>query len=134
MGDIIRPGNVPMKVSAEVIGTAPLERVDVLHGTTVVKTVRPFTDSDLGRRVRVLWQGAEYRGRGREVIWQGKLTVTGNRIARFAPGSAVTTEPKNSGPMTRRPPSVRRTPTAAVYVSSLPMFDVPSCSCFARYA
>ena len=46
--------------------------------------MRPFTDADLGRRVRVLWQGAEYRGRGREVIWQGKLTVTGNRIARFA--------------------------------------------------
>src|SRR5262249_40239575 len=41
--------------------------------------------SDLGKRVRVLWQGAEYRGRGRETIWQGKLTVAGNRIARFAP-------------------------------------------------
>ena len=41
--------------------------------------------SDLGRRVRVLWQGAEYRGRGRETLWEGKLTVAGNRIARFAP-------------------------------------------------
>src|SRR5262249_39312101 len=38
-----------------------------------------------GRRVRILWQGAEYRGRGRETLWQGKLTVPGNRIARFAP-------------------------------------------------
>jgi len=35
--------------------------------------------------VRVLWQGAEYRGRGRETLWNGKLTVSGNRIARFAP-------------------------------------------------
>ncbi len=35
--------------------------------------------------MRVLWQGAEYRGRGRETLWEGKLTVTGNRIARFAP-------------------------------------------------
>ena len=50
----------------------------------VVHTVRPFGAADLGRRVRVLWQGAEYRGRGRETIWQGKLTVAGNRIARFA--------------------------------------------------
>ena len=41
--------------------------------------------ADLGRRVRVLWQGAEYRGRGRETLWDGKLTVAGNRIARFAP-------------------------------------------------
>ena len=74
MGDIIRPGGAPMKLSAEVIGTAPVERVDVLHGTEVVQSVRPFGAGDLGRRVRVLWQGAEYRGRGRETIWQGKLT------------------------------------------------------------
>ena len=76
---------VPMRLAAEAIGTAPLERVDVLHGTKVVQTVRPFAAADLGRRVRVLWQGAEYRGRGRETMWQGKLTLTGNRIARFAP-------------------------------------------------
>jgi hypothetical protein len=84
MGDIIRPRGAAMKLSAEVIGTAPVERVDVLHGTEVVHSVRPFGASDLGRRVRVLWQGAEYRGRGRETIWQGKLTLTGNRITRFA--------------------------------------------------
>ena len=85
MGSIIRPGRVPMRVAAEVIGTAPVERVDVLHGTRVAQTFRPYGVSDLGRRVRVLWQGAEYRGRGRETLWEGKLTVAGNRIARFAP-------------------------------------------------
>jgi hypothetical protein len=47
--------------------------------------VRPYADADLGRRVRVLWQGAEYRGRGRETIWLGKLLLAGNRITRFAP-------------------------------------------------
>jgi hypothetical protein len=83
IGDIIRPGTATMRLDAEVIGTAPVERVDVLHGTQVVKTVRPFTAADLGRRVRVLWQGAEYRGRGRETIWQGALTLSGNRFARF---------------------------------------------------
>jgi hypothetical protein len=83
IGDIVRPGDVPMRLSAEVIGTAPIERVDVLHGKDVVKTVRPFAAEELGRRVRVLWQGAEYRGRGRETFWKGKLTVAGNRIARF---------------------------------------------------
>ena len=85
MGNIIRPGRTPMRVAAEVIGTAPIERVDVLHGTAVAQTFRPYGASDLGRRVRVLWQGAEYRGRGRETQWEGKLTVAGNRIARFAP-------------------------------------------------
>jgi Protein of unknown function (DUF3604) len=85
MGDIIRPAAVPMTLSVEAIGTAPLERVDVLHGTRVVQSARSFAASDLGRRVRILWQGAEYRGRGRETIWHGKLAVTGNLIARFAP-------------------------------------------------
>src|SRR6202012_3619287 len=94
MGDIVRPGNVPMRLTAEVIGTAPIERVDVLHGREVVQTVRPFTADDLGRRVRVLWQGAEYRGRGRETLWQGKLAVAGNRIARFAPVNFLNPERK----------------------------------------
>jgi Protein of unknown function (DUF3604) len=85
MGDIIRPGNVPMHLAAEVIGTAPIERLDVMHGVQVARTVRPFTAADLGRRIRVMWQGAEYRGRGRETLWQGKLGVAGNRIVRFAP-------------------------------------------------
>ncbi len=85
MGDIVRPGAVPMRLAVEVIGTAPIERVDVLHGTQVAETVRPYAAGDLGRRVRVLWEGAEYRGRGRETHWEGRLTLAGNRIARFAP-------------------------------------------------
>ena len=94
MGDIIRPKKVPMKLSVEVIGTAPLERIDVLHGTQIVQSARPFNAADLGRRIRILWQGAEYRGRGRETVWQGKLTVTGNRIARFAPVNFLNPERK----------------------------------------
>jgi hypothetical protein len=73
-----------MQLTAEVIGTAPVERVDIMHGTKIAQTVRPYRAADLGHRVRVLWQGAEYRGRGRETLWQGKLTVSGNRLARFA--------------------------------------------------
>jgi hypothetical protein len=94
MGDIIRPGSMPMRLAAEIIGTAPIERVDVLHGARVAQTARPFSAADLGRRVRVLWQGAEYRGRGRETIWHGKLTIAGNRIARFAPVNFLNPERK----------------------------------------
>ena len=68
MGDIIRPGGVPMHLAAEIIGTAPIERVDVMHGTKIAQTFRPYGAADLGRRVRMLWQGAEYRGRGRETL------------------------------------------------------------------
>jgi hypothetical protein len=85
MGDIIRPGPVPMQLAVEALGTAPIERIDVLHGKTVAQSVRPFSAADLGGRVRVLWQGAEYRGRGRETTWHGKLTLTGARFSRYAP-------------------------------------------------
>ena len=47
-----------MRLAAEVIGTAPIERLDALHGAKVVQTARPFTAADLGRRVRVSWSGA----------------------------------------------------------------------------
>jgi Protein of unknown function (DUF3604) len=94
MGDIIRPASVPMRLAAEITGTAPIERVDVLHGTRIAQTVRPYFAADLGRRVRVLWRGAEYRGRGRETLWQGKLTIARNRIARFAPVNFLNPERK----------------------------------------
>jgi hypothetical protein len=84
MGDIIRPGSVPMRLAAEVIGTAPIERLDVLHGAKVVQTARPFAPSEFGRRVRVTWQGAEYRGRGRATQWEGKIRLVDNRFARCA--------------------------------------------------
>jgi hypothetical protein len=94
IGDIIRSASIPMRLAAEIIGTAPIERVDVLHGTRVAQTVRPYSAADLGRRVRVLWRGAEYRGRGRETLWQGKLTIARNRIARFAPVNFLNPERK----------------------------------------
>jgi hypothetical protein len=75
---------VPMRVMGEVIGTAPIERIDIMHGQQIAETVRPFAPTDLGRRVRVLWQGAEYRGRGRETQWHGSLRISGNRILRHA--------------------------------------------------
>ena len=80
----------------EVVGTAPLERVDVFHGTHVVQSTRPFAATDLGRRLRILWQGSEYRGRGRETVWQGQLAITGNRYLRFAPVNFLNPERKVS--------------------------------------
>ncbi|HEY7665579.1 MAG TPA: DUF3604 domain-containing protein [Xanthobacteraceae bacterium] len=94
MGDIVRPGRVPMRLAAEVIGTAPIERVDVLHGPRLVRSIKPYGAAELGRRVRVLWQGAEYRGRGRETQWQGKLRLAGNRWTRFAPVNFLNPERK----------------------------------------
>ena len=94
IGGIIRPGSVPMRLAADIIGTAPIERVDVLHGAHVVETIRPYSAAGIGRRVRILWQGAEYRGRGRETFWQGKLAVANNSIVRHAPVNFLNLERK----------------------------------------
>jgi hypothetical protein len=94
MGDIVRPGSAVMRFAAEVHGTAPIDQVDVFHGTHIAQTLRPYAAADLGRRVRVLWRGAEYRGRGRETVWQGRLHLEGNRIVRFAPVNFLNPERK----------------------------------------
>jgi len=82
MGAIVANDGATMHLEADVIGSSPIERIDIFHGKDLVRTVRPFSSGDLGKRVRVMWSGAEYRGRGREVNWRGKATVNGNGIAR----------------------------------------------------
>src|SRR5262249_23516659 len=57
MGDIVRPDASVMHLAAEVLGTAPIDQVDVFYGTRIAATSRPYAAADLGRRVRVLWQG-----------------------------------------------------------------------------
>jgi hypothetical protein len=84
MGAIVASGDAALSLTVDVIGSAPLDRVDVFHGTEIVQTARPYAARDLGRRVRVMWSGAEYRGRGREVPWVGKAVLEGNRIERLA--------------------------------------------------
>ena len=33
----------------------------------------------------MIWEGSEYRGRGRQTIWDGGCTLDGNRFERIAP-------------------------------------------------
>jgi hypothetical protein len=93
IGDIIRPGPVPMRLAAEVVGTAPIERLDVLHGAKVVQAARPFAAADLGRRVRVTRQGAECRGRGRDGV-AGELDPDRQSLPALRPGEFLNPERK----------------------------------------
>lgn len=86
IGDMVRPGEMPMRVDVQAIGSAAVERIDAFHGKQLVRTERPFGTAALGRRIRVIWEGAEYRGRGRDVLWHGKATLQG---ARFDTAAAV---------------------------------------------
>ncbi len=80
MGDVARTPDREVTLVAEVLGSAPVERVTVFNGKHAVATVRGFGEQELGRRIRVVWEGAEYRGRSREVYWRGTCSVRGNRL------------------------------------------------------
>lgn len=83
MGDIVQTGDGEAQLSFEVAAHAGIERIEIRNGKEVLETVRPYEASDLGRRVRVLWSGAEYRGRGRNTTWRGRARVSGAQIERF---------------------------------------------------
>lgn len=84
MGDIAHVADTEVEVAIEVIGSAPIERLDFYDGLELIETVRPYATSDLGKRVRLVYSGAEYRGRARTTTWDGAFTVDGNRIVRTA--------------------------------------------------
>jgi hypothetical protein len=84
MGDIACVADGEVELAIEVIGSAPIERLDIYDGLDLIETVRPYAAGDLGKRVRLVYSGAEYRGRARTTTWDGSLSIDGNRIARTA--------------------------------------------------
>lgn len=84
MGDIARVADGEVELAIDFAGSAPIERLDIYDGLDLLETIRPFTDGDLGERIRLVYEGAEYRGRARTVIWDGSLSISGNRILRTA--------------------------------------------------
>ena len=85
MGDIVRCNQAELALAVETAGETPVVRLDVLNGADEVSTVRHYASNDLGRRLRVIWQGAEYRGRGRNTHWQGRIRVNGTDILEIIP-------------------------------------------------
>jgi len=72
MGDIVRTTARSAELSVSVASPSPIERIEIRNGTETIETCRPFTPGELGNRIRVLWSGAEYRGRGRQTNWTGR--------------------------------------------------------------
>lgn len=83
MGDIVRSVDDKVTLSVRAVTQAPIERIEVRNATEVIATLRGYTGDDLGNRIRVLWSGAEYRGRGRDTNWIGKVSFGGVTIRRF---------------------------------------------------
>ena len=84
MGSVAKVNkNTVPRFQFSVHGTAAVERVELRNGMRVLKTFRNYRAKNLSQRVKVLWQGAEVRGRGRQVTWDGHLRVLHNQIRRF---------------------------------------------------
>ena len=71
MGDIVHfpVGNSNLKVSVD--AASPVRCIEIFNGLEHLECYRPYAESDLGDRIGVLWEGAEYRGRFRAVSWDG---------------------------------------------------------------
>ncbi|MCP4185966.1 MAG: DUF3604 domain-containing protein [Gammaproteobacteria bacterium] len=78
MGDILCCCDDGVELSIDFHGPSPIERIDIRNGRETLETFRPYSKFDLGKRIRMLWEGSEYRGRGRETIWDGFAELTDN--------------------------------------------------------
>ena len=85
MGDIAAAGaaEVPVRVTAH--AGSGIETIEIRNGAEVIETMRSHDAASLGRRVRVAWSGAEYRGRGRNTRWRGVIDVDGAKILSSTP-------------------------------------------------
>jgi hypothetical protein len=79
MGDILPTSAPHVGFRVDTLCSAALERIELFNGKELIHTFRPYGEEELGRRVRVLWEGAEYRGRGRETRWDGSAVIENNR-------------------------------------------------------
>ena len=85
MGDIVHLPNGEMSLNINITASAPIERLDIFNGLDHLETFKPFSKDDLGSKIRVVWEGAEYRGRFRQVNWDGEANVVGNQILSSIP-------------------------------------------------
>jgi hypothetical protein len=92
MRDIVRTDGARAKIDVSVRAPSGAVSLELRDGVRVLETVRPYAETDLGRRIRVMWSGAEYRGRGRNTLWQGRADLSGAVIERFAPVNRLNPE------------------------------------------
>ncbi len=85
MGDIVKSAENEVAFSIDIHASAPVERVDIRNGLECLETYRPYSEAELGRRIRVIWEGSEYRGRGRETVWDGSASLVANAFERVSP-------------------------------------------------
>lgn len=77
LGEVFSCPGDEVTLTLDILAPRALEQIDLFNGKRVVATWIPECPTD-SRRIKVLWEGAEYRGRGRETNWDGKATLSDN--------------------------------------------------------
>ncbi|SAI71062.1 Protein of uncharacterised function (DUF3604) [Bordetella ansorpii] len=78
MGAILAYDGDAVEFEFDVATQAPIERIEVRNLMEVVHVITPYDRDDLGSRIRMVWEGSGYRGRGRQTVWDGEATLSGN--------------------------------------------------------
>ena len=71
-----------VRIAGRVVGTGPVERVDIFRGLELLRTVSPYTPASFegSRRYRVAWAGSRVRGRDRLTRWDGYVELSAGRV------------------------------------------------------
>jgi hypothetical protein len=85
MGDILHSADEEIEFTIDLHASSAVERIEIRNGLETIETWRPFDEAQLGSRIRVIWEGSEYRGRGRETIWNGFAELSDNSFQRVIP-------------------------------------------------
>jgi hypothetical protein len=85
MGDIVAVSDKEVNLSLTANTPSPIERIEIYDGFDLIETIQNYDNKSVGHRVRILMEGAEHRGRGRTVIWDGRLKLKNNKITRLNP-------------------------------------------------
>ena len=66
-------------INVSVVGTAPLESVELFRGLEKIHSWQPETEEQ-PNRIRILWRGASRMTSYSGVVWDGTLNVSGGAI------------------------------------------------------
>lgn len=85
MGEIARSSAKTAEVKIIVSAASPILSIDLFTASEIIQTFRSYDQNILGNRIRVLCNGAEYRGRGRQTFWEGSVGFFGSKVEKITP-------------------------------------------------
>ncbi|MEL7543412.1 MAG: DUF3604 domain-containing protein [Pseudomonadota bacterium] len=80
MGDIASVAGDDIEITLDAEGASPIIQLDLFDGPRHLECVRFGDQAAPSRRVRLTFEGAEYRGRSRNTRWDGTLKADGTQI------------------------------------------------------